>query len=333
MLLAAAGGADPTAVREALRGGFSESRILHEHGQRILDRNWMPGGQIRNMLKDLNAVVEAATDCGLELPFVSLARSLFQALYDRGVTGSTTPPCCSRSNTATRRTGSATSRISHRAERNTYGDCMNDWTEDTSFAIELITIIAPFVSLSMFVGMTERMSNRGRIKTAGAAVTTMAIALLATQYAGTAVITALGTTLPSFQIAGGLIIVLAGFTMLRSEVEDATAPTAYGDSQAIKICVVPLGIPLMAGPGSFTAVILESQHSHSGGDLAVSLTILGVAAVMFVLYLLAVPIARALGPVGLNIITRLFGLIVTAIGVEIIVRGVLTHAENFAKLT
>lgn len=87
MLLASAGGADPAAVREALRGGFSESRILQEHGQRILDRNWMPGGQVRNMLKDLNAVVEAATDCGLDLPFVNLARSLFQALSDRGVTG------------------------------------------------------------------------------------------------------------------------------------------------------------------------------------------------------------------------------------------------------
>ncbi|MEQ8394495.1 NAD(P)-dependent oxidoreductase [Thalassobaculum sp.] len=87
MLLAAAGGADPTSVREALRGGFSESRILHEHGQRILDRNWMPGGQVRNILKDLNALVEAATDCGLELPFVNLARSLFQSLHDRGVTG------------------------------------------------------------------------------------------------------------------------------------------------------------------------------------------------------------------------------------------------------
>ena len=87
MLLAAAGGADPASVREALRGGFSESRILQEHGQRILDRNWMPGGQIRNMLKDLTAVVEAATDCGLDLPFVNLARSLFEALRDRGVTG------------------------------------------------------------------------------------------------------------------------------------------------------------------------------------------------------------------------------------------------------
>jgi 2-hydroxy-3-oxopropionate reductase len=87
MLLASAGGADPVAVREALRGGFAESRILQEHGQRILDRNWMPGGQIRNFLKDLNTVVEAAQDCGLDLPFVSLARSLFQSLHDRGITG------------------------------------------------------------------------------------------------------------------------------------------------------------------------------------------------------------------------------------------------------
>ncbi len=87
MLLAAAGGADPASVREALRGGFSESRILQEHGQRILDRNWLPGGQVRNMLKDLNAVVEAADDCGLDLPFVNLVRSLFQSLHDRGVTG------------------------------------------------------------------------------------------------------------------------------------------------------------------------------------------------------------------------------------------------------
>ncbi|EDP61368.1 multiple antibiotic resistance (MarC)-related protein [alpha proteobacterium BAL199] len=121
--------------------------------------------------------------------------------------------------------------------------------------------------------------------------------------------------------------------MLRSEVDDATATATYGDAQAIKVGVVPLGIPLMAGPGSFTAVILESQHSHSGGSLSVSLTIIGVAAVMWVLYLLAVPIARILGPIGLNIITRLFGLVVTAIGVEIIVRGIQTHVASFMSVS
>lgn len=87
MLLAAAGGADPASVREALRGGFAESRLLQEHGSRMLERNWVPGGQVRNMLKDLHAVIEAAEDCGITLPFVTLARSLYQSLHDRGIEG------------------------------------------------------------------------------------------------------------------------------------------------------------------------------------------------------------------------------------------------------
>lgn len=87
MLLASAGGADPAAVRNALRGGFAEGRVLEDHGQRVLDRNWMPGGQVRNLLKDLNAVEDAARDCGLSLPFVGMVRSMFQALNDRGIQG------------------------------------------------------------------------------------------------------------------------------------------------------------------------------------------------------------------------------------------------------
>ncbi|MBT6138229.1 MAG: NAD(P)-dependent oxidoreductase [Rhodospirillaceae bacterium] len=87
MLLASAGGADPVNVREALRGGFADSRVLQEHGARIMERNWMPGGQIRNIVKDLDAVIDVADDCGLDLPFVSLARELFRGLYDRGITG------------------------------------------------------------------------------------------------------------------------------------------------------------------------------------------------------------------------------------------------------
>lgn len=84
MLLAEAGGANPASVRDALRGGFAESRILQEHGSRILARNWAPGGPVRNMLKDLNTVLETADKCGLELPFLSLVRDLFDKLNGRG---------------------------------------------------------------------------------------------------------------------------------------------------------------------------------------------------------------------------------------------------------
>jgi len=84
MLLAEAGGADPAAVRDALRGGFAESRVLQEHGGRILERNWNPGAPVRNMLKDLNTVVTTAKQCGLDLPHLSLVRDFYDKLSTRG---------------------------------------------------------------------------------------------------------------------------------------------------------------------------------------------------------------------------------------------------------
>ncbi|ABR88818.1 2-hydroxy-3-oxopropionate reductase [Janthinobacterium sp. Marseille] len=72
LLLAQAGGADPTAVRAAIRGGFAESRILEVHGQRMLDRNFMPGGQVKSQFKDLENVLIAANNAGLRLPVTEL---------------------------------------------------------------------------------------------------------------------------------------------------------------------------------------------------------------------------------------------------------------------
>src|SRR5690606_30946573 len=68
LLLAQAGGADPVAVRQAIRGGFAESRILEVHGQRMLDRNFMPGGQVKSQAKDMENILIAAAAAGLKLP-------------------------------------------------------------------------------------------------------------------------------------------------------------------------------------------------------------------------------------------------------------------------
>jgi 2-hydroxy-3-oxopropionate reductase len=77
LLLAARGGANPAKVREAIMGGFCQSRILELHGQRIIDRNFSPGGTVKNQIKDLNAVLEVASRLGLELPLTSRVRELF----------------------------------------------------------------------------------------------------------------------------------------------------------------------------------------------------------------------------------------------------------------
>lgn len=80
LLLAQAGGADPAAVRTALRGGFAESRILELHGQRMLERNFIPGGQVKTQAKDMRNIQAAASDAGLQLPATSLVAQLFEEL-------------------------------------------------------------------------------------------------------------------------------------------------------------------------------------------------------------------------------------------------------------
>lgn len=87
LLLAARGGADPAAVRQALLGGFADSLILQIHGERMIERRFLPGGPARMHLKDLNNVASAAKDAGLTLPLAESVRELFQSLVDHGGAG------------------------------------------------------------------------------------------------------------------------------------------------------------------------------------------------------------------------------------------------------
>lgn len=80
LLLAQAGGADPVAVRMAIRGGFAESRVLEVHGQRMLDRNFMPGGQVKSQAKDLENTLIAALNAGVRLPVTELVTEHYRSL-------------------------------------------------------------------------------------------------------------------------------------------------------------------------------------------------------------------------------------------------------------
>ncbi|WP_020655954.1 NAD(P)-dependent oxidoreductase [Massilia niastensis] len=80
LLLAQAAGADPVAVREAIRGGFAGSRILEVHGQRMLDRNFIPGGQVKSQLKDQHNILAAAAGAGLALPVTELVTRQYESI-------------------------------------------------------------------------------------------------------------------------------------------------------------------------------------------------------------------------------------------------------------
>ena len=80
LLLAEAAGADPAAVREAIRGGFAGSRVLEVHGQRMLERNFMPGGQVKTQLKDQRNILAAASAAGVTLPVTALVTRQYETI-------------------------------------------------------------------------------------------------------------------------------------------------------------------------------------------------------------------------------------------------------------
>ncbi|MBY0555661.1 MAG: NAD(P)-dependent oxidoreductase [Burkholderiaceae bacterium] len=82
LLLAQAAGADPAAMRAAIRGGFAESKILDVHGQRMLERNFVAGGQVKTQLKDQQNILAAASAAGLQLPFTELVTQRYQTLVE-----------------------------------------------------------------------------------------------------------------------------------------------------------------------------------------------------------------------------------------------------------
>jgi 2-hydroxy-3-oxopropionate reductase len=84
LLLAAAGGADPAAVRKAITGGFADSTVLQIHGQRMIERRFLPGGRSQVHLKDLNSVLDAAREAKLALPLSEKTREIFKSLVEIG---------------------------------------------------------------------------------------------------------------------------------------------------------------------------------------------------------------------------------------------------------
>lgn len=159
-------------------------------------------------------------------------------------------------------------------------------------------------------------------------VTSGAILLLALLF-GTHVLSAFNIDLPSFQVAGGILIFIIGLDMIRGqaarvdsdEKQAERTPLANAKTRFRKI-MVPVAIPIMAGPGSITTVIIFGARAQEWPDRFLLAGLLGAVLVtIFVSLLLARYVKRLVGETSLDVVTRLFGLILTAIAVQIAASG------------
>jgi multiple antibiotic resistance protein len=192
-------------------------------------------------------------------------------------------------------------------------------TEYTRFVVALAAIIDPLAAIPFFLQMTESHTADERRKTARTAAIAVLVVLSVAALTGDTLLRIMGTSLPAFRVGGGMAISMLGAqeTPLRQTREEAAAS---GDK--LGIAVVPLAIPLLAGPGAISAVVI--QMDRGTGLVHVLLVLASIALVAgacAIVFRHAERVGRAIGPIGLNVIVRLFGLILAAIAIETIATG------------
>jgi multiple antibiotic resistance protein len=201
---------------------------------------------------------------------------------------------------------------------------MMPWTEYSRFVIALFAILTPFAAIPIFLSLTEGQSEKEQARTARTAVLTIAVLLIISAFLGDSILRLIGTSLHSFRVGGGLVLLLMALSMMSAQVSSVqqTREEAEEAVQKQAIGVVPIGIPLLAGPGSISAVIIQMERSADWGHRAMVVAcILFVCALVWGALSLATPIGDRLGRTGLNILNRLFGLMLAAIAVEVIATG------------
>lgn len=189
--------------------------------------------------------------------------------------------------------------------------------------VTLFVIIDPIGLFPIYVSLTQGVPPRERRTIAIRACVTAFVILSLFAFAGEALLNGIGISMPAFRIAGGILLFVTAFDMLferrtkRREDQAEEAEEDYPDPS-----IFPLAIPLLAGPGAITSVILLAGQDTG---IQTTLAVLGVAllvlGIVFCLFLTAGHLERLLGRTGITVITRLLGMLLAALAVQFILDG------------
>lgn len=194
----------------------------------------------------------------------------------------------------------------------------------------LFVIMDPIGLAPIFLALTIGMSNADRRAIAWRASLVSAVILILFALVGGAFLEALGISLPAFRIAGGLLLFWTAFEMIfekRVERKTNSAERTVSKSDIQNLAVFPLAIPLMAGPGAISATVLIASAQTEWIGLAYLIgLLLVIVAICYVVFLASSGIDRFLGEMGRTLLSRLLGVILSALAIQFVADGVLAIA-------
>jgi multiple antibiotic resistance protein len=188
----------------------------------------------------------------------------------------------------------------------------------------LLAIVDPFAAVPIFLALVGRQSRAGQAVTALRASATCFVLLTAFGLAGNLIFSFFGITMPAFKIAGGILLFGVGLDMMRGKQSDtrATSEEAIEAGTKEDVGIIPLGLPLLSGPGAIATVMVLVGKAH---DLEQRASLFGIiAAVSLIAFMTlrsAEIVARVFGRTGINVVGRAMGLILAAVATQFVIDG------------
>jgi multiple antibiotic resistance protein len=183
--------------------------------------------------------------------------------------------------------------------------------------VTVLVIMDPIGTTPIFVALTRHQSRRERNRSALQAAGVAAAVILTFALFGEQLLEVLGIELQALQVAGGLLLLVIALELFRGDDEEAIRATGSN------VALVPLGTPLLAGPGAIAATMLAMRSSDTAGErLTVVLALLAALSVVYLALRFSGVVHRVLKENGIHLISRILGLLVAAIGIQLIAAAV-----------
>lgn len=202
---------------------------------------------------------------------------------------------------------------------------LTDFPTYIKFFIGLFALVNPVGIIPVFITLTSTQAPAERHRTNLTANLSVAIILWVSLLLGDSILGLFGISIDSFRIAGGILVVTIAMSMISGKIgEDKQNKQEKAEASSHEnLGVVPLALPLMAGPGAISSTIVWGTRYHSWINIfCFSVTIALFATCCWLLFRAAPMMARVLGQTGINVITRIMGLLLMALGIEFVVTGI-----------
>lgn len=210
---------------------------------------------------------------------------------------------------------------------------MGSLTDYLRFVVTLTAVVDPFLAVPFFLSFTRGYSPGDRLKLARVIAVTVFIVLASSAFAGEALLMLIGASLPAFRVGGGLVLLLMALAMLNAQaggVRQTRAEAAELETGDVT-GVVPLAFPLLAGPGAISTSIIAAERGPFAHQVAVVGCIAIVCVLSFVILWRAHAIASRMSLTGLNVLTRILGLLLAAMAVQTMAEGLKALLPGLAR--